>query len=116
MGYNSVLFICNDQMDTITRDPKGWWEKAKDKLIEVMGSNCRKSKGTFGHLNGANGFQAVCNDHADTVHIIAAGRNRASVLGVVWRDHHTPELQVEILRDLAEQYGYKLVKAKKESK
>src|SRR5690348_17262635 len=103
MGYNSALMICNDAMHEIDKDPAGWWQKASRALAEV---SRRGSDGTFGHGSHANYFQAICNHHADQVSIVAIGGNQAKVLGYgSYRD--SPE---ELLKALADQLGYRIVK------
>ena len=121
MGYNSVLFICNDATSAIEKDPKGWWDKAWDHLNRVTGGHTRQD-GEFGHGNDANGFQAVSNFHADIHTLIIAGGNYATVVGAVHvgnKGHHalrafcgieTEEQQVELMKYILDGMGYTVSK------
>jgi hypothetical protein len=113
MGYNSTLVICNDVMSAMESDPEGWVQKA---INNLMSSELYKGPVAFGHGYSANGFWAVTNTHADAVSVIAVGGNYASVLGQFhWGNsgHHEEEQQVELLKQLADKYGYRLVKKSK---
>lgn len=112
MGFNSVVFMCNDAMNTVDEDPKGWWEKTWQNLCTLP---WKKTK-TYGHGYHANGFQAVWNQHADMTGVILVGGNHATVLGGSCRqDHHTEEGQIEILKDILKQNGYTVSIRKKKS-
>jgi len=107
MGCNSALFICNDAMHEIDKDPAGWWKKAKDALGRAHPGKTFE----FGFGSHANGFRALHQMHADHVALIAVGANYASVLN--WHHwgnhgHHTPEDQLELLRLAAAKLGYEL--------
>lgn len=118
MGYNSVVFICNDGMYQIEKDPAGWWKKTWDQLmIQTFKSSKSGEDGSYGFGNHCGGFQAVWNEHADVTCLIAVGGNYATVLPgrVRWSDgdgHHTPEGQVQILKAVASKLGYDLRKKK----
>jgi hypothetical protein len=109
MGYNSTLMILNDAMDEIDRDPQGWWEKAKQHLSELHHSS---KPIEFGHGSHGNGFYSVTNVHADITSIIAVGGNHTTVLGQFHNGgrHYRPEDQLEILKRLADQMGYRLIR------
>ena len=74
MGYNSLLFICNDVADQIAKDPAGWWEKARNALRKIP-----REGGTFSHGCSANGFQAVSYEHADNHVLVIAGGSMTSI-------------------------------------
>jgi hypothetical protein len=101
MGYNSAIMICNDVMDQIDKDPAGWWEEAKKAILTQYR---RKGNGTFGFGCSANGFQAICCEHADVTTFVAIGGNQAVVMGQEW--HGSAE--VTFLHKLAEKHGYEL--------
>lgn len=98
MGYNSVLFLCNDAIGQIERDPEGWWKKSYEELLTL---SRKDHDGTYGFGNHANGFQAVSNQHADNVVLIAAGGNYATVIDTEYGGwnigHHTKEGQIKLL-------------------
>ena len=107
MGYNSAIFICNDVMDEIDKNPEGWWKKAKD----ALGRTHPGKTFEFGFGSCANGFRALHQQHADHVSLIAMGENYASVLW--WghrgnKGHHTPEQKLELLKEAAKELGYAL--------
>jgi len=78
MGYNSVIFICNDAMGEIDRDPEGWWKKTKHELMS--GSCTRGWPKEYGFGSHVNGFYAVWNQHADMTGIIIVGQNMVEVV------------------------------------
>lgn len=113
MGFNSLVLILNDAMDSIDRDPAAWWEKVKSMLMTPPPYRPRYGgdmDGTFGFGSSANGFQAVHNEHADTVGIYAVGGNCTTQLGLVSNSgRHSREVdQVQLLRELALRLGYDL--------
>ena len=108
MGFNSVIFICNDHMSEIDADPESWWKRASHELVKV---HMNRSQGSFG-----NGSYAVWNQHADTLGLIAVGGNYATVLpGRLFGriGHHTTEGQLALLREAANALGYDLVRKEK---
>lgn len=110
MGFNSVLFLCNDAIGQIEKDPEGWWKEAWAHLND---SECQRGwTSTFGFGNHANGFQAVWNRHADETAIIVVGQNMAEVVYRHYGNgmHHTAEGQVELCRQWAADLGYELKK------
>lgn len=129
MGYNSVIFICNDSIDQIDKNLEAWWTKTKSALSMVfpdgtLGRNAEwaaKSAIGFGSStdladygigNHANGCQAVYCAHADYTALIAVGGNYATVLGQFYTGykHHDHDSQVKLLRALADKLGYRLIK------
>ena len=107
MGYNTVVFICNDAMESIKNDPAGF----VDKVIEGTSRVTYKMPWEFGLGSHANGMAVVSCQHADTTTIIAAGGNYASILGHYYaHSHHQKEDQVRILKELAENLGYTVSK------
>lgn len=106
MGYNSVLFICNDALDQIDKDPAGWWAKAKSELMRCTDGEPRE----FGFGCHANGFYAVSNRHADNGVLILAGGNTVTVLHDAYgRWKHSPEDIVGVLKDAALKHGHRML-------
>jgi len=102
MGYNSVIFMCNDAMDQVTKDPVGWWQRTREKLMTF---GRKDHDDTYGWGYHANGFQAVSNRHADEVVLIAAGGNFATVIGSVYNsgmNHNKKEQQIQLLEEILE--------------
>lgn len=107
MGYNAAVMFLMDSIDLARKDPA----KFVDDLIYAIQTKHdfiahRHDCGTAFHL-----------DHADSVRVYAIGGNCVSELKVGWHsgDHHTKEGQVKIVKKLAEELGYKLVKKAKQS-
>lgn len=128
MGYNSVIFVCNDVIGSIDLDLISWWNKTSKALYFVgtdgllgdwaqvalsngIGLGKPTDLADYGVGNNANGCQAVYCGHADNTVLIAAGGNYASVLGTFsGYKHHTQESQVKLLKEWANQLGYRVVK------
>jgi len=110
VGFNSLVFMCNDAIGTIDRDPKGWWKRTWESLSS--GSCARGWTKEYGHGNHANGFRAVWNQHADVTGIIIVGQNMAQVAFQQYGNvhFHQPEGQVYLLRMWADSLGYHLHK------
>ena len=110
MGYQTTLVIKNDALNDIDTDPKGWWDKTSQIIQGFFGAKPRD----YGHGTHSNGFTVASVAHADVTTVIAVGQNHSTVLGQYSRqDHHTPEKQVELLKKLADDLGYRLVKKTK---
>lgn len=111
MGFNSVVFICNDTISAIEKDPAGWWQKTWHKLCSI---GFKDNDGEYGFGHCVNGFQAVYNQHADATGIIMVGGNHATVVDTTYGvpSHHTEEGQDSILIQLLEKRGYKVTKCK----
>jgi hypothetical protein len=117
MGFNSVIFLCNDAIGQIKNDPEGWWDTTWAALNET--ETMQGTTFEYGFGNHANGFRAVWNRHADDYALIAVGGNYATVIdsgrgyGSSMWGHHEPGAQVAILRQAAERLGYDLVPSHK---
>lgn len=113
MGFNSVIFMCNDAHHVVDENPAGWWDKAKEMLSNVfLGRQHRlpdATIGEFGFGHHANGFQAVWNQHADVSAVIIAGENWAEVPATFIR-RDGEDRKVVALKALAEKLGYEVRK------
>lgn len=105
MGFNSTILVLNDRLDEIERDPEGFVREMRNAISEIGCSGDRA-----GFFPGQSTVMSVA--HADTVTILAVGGNCATVLGRVYNGgrHHTEEDQKFILKELADQHGYRLVR------
>ena len=108
MGFNSVLMICNDAIHAIEKDPAGWWAEAWHSL-----SHAWRKPVEFGFGSHANGFWGVCNHHADMTSLIAVGGNHPTLIHQGSGPHHTDEGVVDLLKQAAAKYGYRLVRDKR---
>lgn len=97
MGFNTALMVLNDRLDEIRNDPQ-FGERVSAAVMQAW----RGEEKYFGS------FSMLPTQHADTVQIISVGFNNINLLGHAWSDN--PET---ILRELARQHGYRLVKRRK---
>lgn len=104
MGFNSVVFICNNAVSEIEKDPEGWWRTTWENLV----SKPFKSDGRYGFGNHGNAFQAVWNQHADRTALILAGKNRAKLLNNY--DDPIDESDLQKIKHILNQHGYDVVK------
>jgi hypothetical protein len=111
MGFQSTIMILNDAMEEIDKDPKGWWQKTKSLITRHNGT---KSPEEYGFGTHGNGFTLVDVHHADNTSVIAVGGNHASLLTRLSKHpHHDEKGQIELLKALAKEHGYRLVKESK---
>ena len=113
MGYNSLLFIPNDQLSSIGRNPDGFaWELS----AAINLSAVRKGSTPLGREFSS--FSIPYCAHADGVGLVAVGGNYAEKIyqgfksGGPGHDHHTPEGKVDLLKRLAGELGYSVRKKK----
>lgn len=105
MGYNSVLLVLNDTLHEIKND-KEFGRKVNDAVLQLgRGKQVDIPSGCC-----ANAATAISCEHADVTQVIAVGGNYASPLGMLWGSHHTPESKLNLLRNLADEFGYTLRK------
>lgn len=111
MGFNSILYIPNDQLDEINRDP----EHFARELTGAINLSCVEPKPT--HLHGRfHDFTIPYCSHADAVGLVAVGGNHATKIlhtGGRELEHHTDGGQIELLRLLADRLGYTVRKKKR---
>jgi hypothetical protein len=111
MGFNSAVFLCNDAWGVIDDDPVGWWQKTKRELLA-----CASTPVEYGFGNHVNGFYAVRNSHADFHQVVVTGGNYVTVLFNEYagnRGHHEDEAKLHLVRQMADELGYRLVRRKK---
>lgn len=112
MGYNSILFIPNDQVDLASREP----QKFTDRLIGAINMSCvnpgpQSLEGQF------YDFTIPYCAHADNVGLVAVGGNFAENVLQTHQGHshthHTEEGQIELLKRWADKLGYTVRKKRK---
>ena len=105
MGFNSTLLVLNDRLSEIERDPEGF---VREMVRTINGLGYPDGQVDF--FPGQSAVMSVA--HADTVTILAVGGNHSTVLGRVHNGgkHYTEEDQKFILKELADQHGYRLVR------
>lgn len=107
MGFNTVILILNDTFHHIEQDPVAWWQK-------VQQQSCDFGKTPINVPGTGGGTKIIHMDHADYTGVYAVGGNTAFKLGLGGRygNLSTDEQKVKLLRELARQYGYHLVKSR----
>ena len=107
MGIMTNITILNDHLHEINEDPVAWWNNVYQ---QICSSRARGQ-------NYDNSTTVNSVEHADTTTILAVGGNHTTVLGHTHHtSHHKEEDQVEILKSLAAELGYRLVKKQDPSK
>lgn len=106
MGFNTSVIVLNDALHEIEED-----KEFGKKLAEAV----RMSGGRFGRQDirsgsHANAATVIESHHADHLKILAFGGNTAQEIGFGGNYRATPE---EILKTLADQLGFRLVKKPK---
>ncbi len=104
MGYNSTIMILNDQLHDIKKNAQA----VCDTIYSWCGSGSipKNSWDQPRHL----GFEICSIEHADVTSVIAVGGNDHSLLGRVWHAHHTDDHRIKLLKKIAKEFGYRLVK------
>ena len=116
MGYNTGILILNDAIGDLNNpETRTDWIKAINAAMHRMPpiniARCYIDVPIGNHVNGSSVFHMA---HADEVGVYAIGGNFVSRLGLLGNvNHHRPQDQLEILRFLANQMGYKLVPMEK---
>lgn len=112
MGYNSTVLVLNDRLGEIERDPEAF-------VKEMINAIHRKGM-TYGEAAVFYPGQSsvISCAHADQVTVMAVGGNHATILGRVYNggNHHTEENQISILKRIADDYGFRLVRKPKKEK
>lgn len=106
MGYNSVVLILNDCLAEIEQD-KNFGKKVSN---EILKWNKTKRETIYSGCC-TNAAEVLSCEHADVTQIIAVGGNCGEVLINCWHvNHSTKEGKIQILKDLADKLGYRVVK------
>lgn len=119
MGYNTTVIIRNDAARGIAKDPD-FGKKVVEAMAIAMTPEPARTKyhghGSTDISSGpdANAATVVESHHADMTAIVAVGGNYATQIGMVLGyAHHRPEDIERILREVAGQHGFRLVKKRK---
>jgi hypothetical protein len=113
MGFNTTVVVLNDALGEIENDPK-FGQRLASAVKEL---SVRKGRIDVPAGNHANAASVVETHHASENAVVVVGGNFGSVLGNVYAGnsivvarHHEEAGQVEILKSLAEKFGYRLSK------
>jgi hypothetical protein len=108
MGFNSTVVVLNDALSQIERDPdfgknlaRAIMEVSRGKPVDVASVS-----GNSAHCNVAT---VIETHHADLYEVTAVGGNCGIRLGYTY--YHEGD-KIKMLRDLALQHHYRLVKIK----
>lgn len=114
MGFNTALMVLNDGLHCLDDDPD-----AGKRIYNMVLEACTGRRGEVfstglaimhnGEARGSHGGVVSCLSslHADELQIIAVGGNRIQYLGYGGGYSADPET---MLRNLADQMGYRIVK------
>jgi hypothetical protein len=117
MGFMTVVVLLNDRLDECRKNAVDLMERIchraaggeTDDRIEKWAANYGYPAPE--HLILPSYVQIPSIHHADNTAIIAVGGNCTTKLGEFWGwSHHTPEAQLQILEEMADRMGYRLVK------
>lgn len=101
MGWNTYITVNNDRLDELD-DPE-FGRKLRDAILRQA---CSKEQT---RANGLPGVLIMAQEHADTILILAGGSMQPLLGCGQWRD--SPH---ELLKKVAEQHGFSLVKKRKQ--
>lgn len=96
MGLNTAVVVLNDHLHEIERDPK-FGQKVADAIRDA--DNPRRH-------HRQNSFAVLSSAHADGAQIVVVGGNLISRIGM----GHYRDDPKELLRKLARDLGYRIVK------
>lgn len=114
MGFNTVMIVMNDALHAIAEDPDfgknvsraegGSWGRKRfgDCPTVSVPSGC--------HVNAAELFPSF---HADDLHVFIAGWNGLICVATGRGRPTEEETQLQLLRQWAEKFGYRLTKVRK---
>lgn len=110
MGLNSTVVVHNDSLHVIREDP----DFGKNLAEAIMHLQVTRGKiVSVPSKNHVNAAEAIESHHADIIQLIAVGTNTAWVLpgSTMWGPGFEAEkMKEEVLRDFADNMGYRLVK------
>lgn len=112
MGWNTTIVVHNDALGEIRDDPE-FGKTLHDAVLHLQVEKGPLAVRAGNHVNAA---EAIESHHADIIQLVAVGANMAWVMpGSVLRMVHfdVEEMKQEILEDLADKMGYRLVKKNK---
>lgn len=115
MGYNTSLIVLNDAIDMIRDDPE-FGRRIYDTVLKLGDPRlhprerdiaAHSSRGGV-HCNAAS---VIETHHADTTTVVAFGGNSGTILHNTYGwEHHTPEGKERLVREMARDLGYNLVR------
>lgn len=116
MGHNTAVLILNDAIHGVQEDPKAFTDALMDAWHKFSRNHGNPTDFAIGnHVNGGTVFH---ESHADVTGVYAIGGNHTSKLytGYNGGRHHTDEDRVKLLKELAAEMGFNIVKKRKPKK
>jgi hypothetical protein len=110
MGFNTSLIVLNDAIDAIEKDPE-FGKKVAEAVLQLPHHKRYRPNHGVDISSGcnANAATVVETHHADYTVLLAVGGNCVTELGSVFAfRHNTEEVQVMLLKMLAEKLGYEV--------
>lgn len=112
MGLNTTVVVLNDGLSFIKENPVEFVDNLYDAIMRLRNDPIWVPCGS--HCNVA---EVVETHHADHTVVISVGGNCGSILGYSFGfKHRDEESKVRILKSLATEMGYRLVKNPKKEK
>ena len=109
MGFNTTVIVLNDALDHIAEDPK-FGERLAD-AVKAKAGITRTQRIDVPAGNHGNAASVLDMTHSSGYSVMIIGGNTGKQLGHV--SHCRPfddDGHIEVLRQLADQYGYRLSK------
>lgn len=107
MGYNTVIVVMNDCLHHIREDVE-FGKKLYDQVMLFNRPNERHDISSGMCVNAAT---VIGVQHADCTQVIAIGGNSGEIIANLWYESpHTEEGKVALVKAVADQLGYRLVK------
>lgn len=109
MGYQTGVMLLNDHLDGLKTDV-GFGPRLYDAILESSRPEYREKGKSLPLGYCGNGAMVLSSQHADQVQMIAVGGNYMKRLGVLWGAWPNMQEPEKLLKELADQMGYRLVR------
>jgi len=116
MGHNTAVLLLNDAIHGVQEDPKGFTDALMDAWHKFQRNHGNPTDFPVG--NHGNGGTVFHESHADVTSVYAVGGNHTSKLYTTHNGgkHYTDEERLKLLKELAAEMGYNIVKKPKKRK
>lgn len=112
MGFNSTILVLNDFLDKIKEKPQEFAEAVYLACSGGMTSEQYRKEGW--PLRHGQEMEVMSVVHNSATTVIAVGGNHHTILGHYYEQpHREEEDQIKLLKKMAKERGYRLVKVKK---
>lgn len=109
MGFNTSMIVLNDALGDIERDPE-FGRKVSQAVSKLsLPEEYRSAWGVDVSAGcSVNAATVIETHHADSISIVAFGRNEGIVLAKHLYAYGTESQEIRVLKALADQHGYVL--------